>query len=178
MTPVSSSTSYCSASRFFDYFDHRAVADLVRDDNLPAPTRVQLLDSTDTAGSRVVQSLLAASGLVESACTHGNRYLPTDLAALTGSSLAHLQRIVAGLAFGALMERRQPVAAVRENVPAVAEADKILERLRLGEHVFGLAENQAAAQRMDGIRFADVQETDTTGIVNRASRYFGSRGTS
>ena len=95
MTPVSSSTSYCLASRFFDYFDARAVADLVRDDNLPAPTRVQLLDSTDTAGARVVQALLASSGLVEAACTHGNRYLPTDLAALTGASLAHLQRIVA-----------------------------------------------------------------------------------
>jgi hypothetical protein len=136
-----------------------------------------LLDSTSDAGARVVQALLAASGLVEAACTHGQKYQPTDLATLTGASAAHLQRMTAGLAFGSLMERRQPAAADRAKVAAVGEADKLLERLRLGEHVFGMVENQNAAERMDGLRNDDVDYTpDPNDLVIRANRYFGNHG--
>lgn len=175
-TVVTSSTAYCTATRFLDAFDARAVADLVRDDNGPAPTRLALLDEDDTAGARVASALLTASGLVESACTHGKRYLPSELTALTGATKAHLERLVAALAFGLLMERRQPSAARRDQVPAIAEADKELERLRLGEHVFGLNENQEPAQRMDGLRPVDAPSTvRTNSVIVRGSRYFGER---
>lgn len=176
-TPSSSATAYCSATRLFELFDRRGIADLVRDTNASAPTRAAMLDSTDACGAVVVSGLNAAAGLIEAACTQGNRYGPTDLAALTGVSKAHLERINAGLAIQGFADRRPTASVKTDLLSAIAEANKMLDRLRTGEHVFGLVESQEPAQRMDGVRLADdtTNQTFSNSIVSTASRYFGNR---
>lgn len=175
-TPQSSATAYCSAQQFFTFYDFRLVADLVRDDNGQASTRAALLDSTDTAGAIVASALLAASGLLEAAVTQGNRYQVTDLAALTGASLAHLQRVTAGLAIQLILDRRPTASLKPDLLSAVKEANRYLDNLRTGENVFGLVETQEVAQRFDGLRWADAPPaTIANTVVSSASRYFGDR---
>lgn len=175
-TPQSSATAYCTATQFFTFYDYRLVADLVRDNNGQAPTRAALLDSDDQGGATVASALLAASGLLEAAVTQGNRYLAADLGALTGASQAHLQRVVAGLAIQLILDRRPTASLKPDLLSAVKEANRMLDALRTGENVFGLAETQTAAQRMDGLRWANADpQVVANSVVTSASRYFGNR---
>lgn len=175
-TVSSSSSAYCSVSRFFETFDFRLVADLVRDSNGSAPTRAALLDSTSVEGAVVLSALKAGAGLLEAGCLQGKRYTPDDLASLTGVSKTHLERVNAGLALQAILDRR-PTASVRtETLSTVTEANKMLDRLRSGEDCFGFVETQEAAQQMEGLRLADApQSVIDNSVVSVASRYFGNR---
>jgi len=175
MTPDSSLTSYTTPAQLLALFDYRQIADLCRDGNGMPATRLALMDSTTTAGGILAAILLRASGIVEAACTVGKRYTPADLAVLTGASRQHLVALVAGLAMVELSERRWKLSNMAGNPPRDERAAAQLEKLRLGEHVFGLVENQEAAQRMDGVRLEDVDPTEPPGIIERARRYFGNR---
>jgi hypothetical protein len=111
---------------------------------------------------------------VEAACTHGKRYTPADLAVLTGASTQHLVGIVCGLAMLELRERRWKLSSTGP-IPKDERTESQLDKLRLGEHVFGLVENQAAAQRMDGLDIDDLDPSEPPNIIIRAGRYFGNR---
>lgn len=172
-TPLVTATPYCSVARLFIYHDWQQVSDLVRDGDEPRPTKLALLDSANEPGASLVLMLLAASGELESACLIGKRYKPVDLAALTGSGLGRLEKIVADLGFWALQQRRQPGSADPKNVPGALQALAELDRLRDGERIFSLTESADAGNPSVGQPDPSQRPNAVTG---EASRIFGGHG--
>lgn len=165
-TPVSSATSYCSAADFFKYVDVRMIRDLIRDDGTRANQQDALSDANLT------EALLSASGEVESACLVGNKYLPTDLAALTGASQALLRKTVAWLAAGSILERR--LYADRDFPPGVEKAELRLKDLREGVRIFGLQEVMDAGN--SNTTFLTESDLETQNFATfQADRFFGIR---
>lgn len=164
-TPNSSATSYCSAALAAAYVDVRRIGQLC-DDTGTALTATQLL--TDTTWAELLK---AASGEVESACVAGERYSPTDLAALTGVSAALLRRMVALRASWLATLRRLPEA----DMTGVQKwADEQLEALRNGSRVFAFEEAEDAGHQSLVQREAG-DEQDLNRTVTRAGRFFGDR---
>lgn len=177
MTPLTASSSYCSASRLFAFHDWRTAADAVVDsDTTPRPTKASLVDSGSQYGAIIAATLLSASGEVEAACLVGKRYQPTDLQSLTGSGLAFLEKLVADLAFWHLCQRRQPIAANPDNVPGARSAVDMLERLRIGERIFAF--DEAAAAGLPSVVEPAAANTwqGERQTVRQAQRFFGTRG--
>jgi hypothetical protein len=135
---VESGSPYLTAAQYIYHRDARPTGDLARDDG----TR---LDPGSLAGDPTIEELLgAASGELESACGVGRRYTPADLAELSGNSAAYLRHIIAGLAYGYLLDRRgDPSLPVPAFVTAARDA---LERLKEGTAIFGFLETELAGQ--------------------------------
>lgn len=169
-TALGTATPYCTVVRLFVHHDWQQVADLMRDGDEPRPTRLCLQDSTSDPGANLLLILLAASGALESACMIGNRYSPTDLAALTNSGLGRLQKITADLAFWALAQRRQPGSADPKSVPGALQALEELDRLRDGDRIFGFVESAAAGLPSTANPDPGQRPDAVTGL---AARYFG-----
>ncbi len=163
-TPLSSSTPYCSNTLFTTFHDWRNVADLLSDDD------TRLADEATVQGNaKLATLLLVASGEVEAACLVSGRYTPSDLNALNGSTQALLQKLTADLAFWRITQRRWPDANPSGVAGAQAALD-LLERLRLGERIFGLQEVADA-----GLPGASDFEHDRVSV--EAGRFFGNRFT-
>lgn len=164
-TPISSSTSYCTPAIFLEYYDARQVGDLVGD----AGTRVSSASLlTDT---NVQNALNWASGEIEAACLVADKYSVADLQALTGMSLARLQGLCADLAIWKLMQRRLPQVQITEGYRAAQET---LERLRLGERIFGLQEQADAGTPNTVIDTQSVIDTLNLSTT-LSSRFWGNR---
>jgi hypothetical protein len=119
--------------------------------------------------------LLGASGELESACQVGNRYSAADLAALTGSGLHRVRKVVADLAFWALCQRRTPQSGNPETVPGAKQALEELDRLRKGERIFSFSES-ADAGLPETVR-PDPSLNEAGRAVIQAKRLFGSHNT-
>lgn len=126
--------SYATPADLLVRYDARLLGDLVQDANVRL-TSAQLL--TD---ANVIAALLDASGLIESACFVGQRYTSANLNGLTGNSLGLIKRLTCDFAFAFLRMRR---GYDYEQFPLVKESYKLLDRLRLGERVFDVAEVEA-----------------------------------
>lgn len=166
-TPLTSSATLLSAAQFLLRVDPRTVGDLCSRDGTRV-TASGLLSDTVLAAA-----LLDATGEVEAAAMKGNRYTPTDLAALTGAGQARLYRLIARLALVYLYEQRPDL---KEKPSAVLEeVNRQLEELRSGLMVFGTLET-SEAQTMEAVveTAADVQDRNGTSFIAR--RYFGRRG--
>lgn len=173
-TPSGATSPYCTVALFFDYHDAAQVGDMIRDGDGPRPTRARMLDGTSDEYARINRLLLAASGELEGACFVGKRYTTEDLAALTGSGAARLQKLVADLAFWTLAQRRQPGSADPDQVPGAKQALEELDRLRNGERIFPTSE--AANAGLPSVSEPDVsQQIDP--LVSNASRLFGTHRT-
>lgn len=164
-TPLSSSSSYATPTQLLNAYDARQVGDLVGDVN----TRVS---ANDLLTDNNLQAALDwASGQVEAACLRGARYTPDDLNALTGMSQAMLVGLVCDLAFWRLTVRRNPSAQPTEAYRAAME---LLDRLGLGERIFGLEETAAAG--LPESTFVTQQDIDLLRSTTTLSRrYFGRR---
>jgi hypothetical protein len=178
-TIVSGSDSYCSAEQLFSFVDSREIAGLLRDsDTEDLPSRSEMLDDTDAAGALLAALLRAGSGEVEAACLPRGQYTAEDLAAIAASTTNagyHLQRVTAGCTILAAFGRRHTASgAGPDDYLAVRHAREALERLRVGEHVFGLAANIEAGKGMDAVPFIDPNAGQNR-LVNVARAYFGSR---
>lgn len=164
-TPLTSSVAYASAADLLNAHDAEKIGDYARDDG------TRLTPGAILTSTVVAAALLRSSGEVESACVAGERYTPSDLAALTGASQAHLKGIVCDLAFYHLAKRRKPDA---KTVPGYMEAQEALKSLRLGETIFGFQET-ADAGTMSPV---DLSQ-DSTGLLTRPTdimrRRFGPR---
>jgi phage gp36-like protein len=165
-TPSSSSTAYASPADMKTRYDVRVLQELCSDSD----TRISIggLDTNE----RLLAALADASGLVESACFAGKAYQPTDLAALTGVSLAYLKRLVCDLAMGCLFLARPD----RKGEPPKSTelALERLEQMRRGEMVFGLREQQGAGLLDCHIEPASEVEA-RKGIVVEMGRFFSRR---
>lgn len=169
MSAASGTDPYCSVDQLVGFVDERAVRQLLSDTDAPY--------AGDLTESTVLASILRrSSGEVESAACAGQRYLiddtRNDLADLTGNSAEFLAGLVADLAFFRLWSRR-PNNDLK--LPASCEqAQEFLERLRLGERVFGNLEDQeAAAISADQESASDVLARGGPTVI--AERFFGVR---
>lgn len=168
-TPLTGSTPYLTAARIWLYKDQRPVLELLTDDDA-IPTKSDAEDSSTPAGGVLLAALSSASGEVEEYAMVGGRYLPVDLAALTGNGKGRLEGLVADLAFWRLSKRRWPRLKLDE-VSGAEEALAALKRLADGEVIFGTVES------------VDASVPDTTTLdpgddrrtVRAAGRFFGNR---
>lgn len=129
-----------------------------------------------TDNAILIRMLMRASGEVESSACAGQRYIiddsQNDLSSLTGNSAELLTGLVADIAFFRLWSRRPDIGI---KLPVSCEqADEFLERLRLGERVFGILENHRAASVQANIETA-AQVVARGGVVVQAQRFFGTR---
>ena len=165
--PVSGASAYCTIGELLDRYDARIIAQWLSDNER------QLSHADVLASTRLTELLQDASGWVESACLVGQRYTPDDLAALTGNSKRFLTRLVADLTIGMVRSRR----AHNEDapMPQFEQALETLNRLRLGERIFGLQGNMTAGNPTS--EFLKESDIETTNLATfQASRYFGMRG--
>jgi hypothetical protein len=168
-TSLSTGSAYCSPAAFTEIVDWRQAADYVVDsDDDPRPTKDEL-----EASPVLARALLAASGEIEASCLPRGQYTPADLAALTGAAQSHLETLVGILAFWWLIRRRYPASDANTIPASVVDAREQLERLRVGEQVFGTVENTDAGKGMQVLTMR--QSTDFNSTVNQARRYFGYR---
>lgn len=159
--------AYASGYDMVDRFDSREIGDLLSDSGVA-------VDEGDIPGnSKMVAILDDASGEIEAALLVGNRYTTDDLSALTGSSLSHLKRVVCELAMRDLLARRPAYN------PDLLESfekrcNRQLERLRNGENVFNLSEQEdAGVPSVDGPTTLDFQNLNL--VRDRVNNYYPSR---
>lgn len=171
-TPVSNSTPYVTAAQFLQRFDVRVVEDLVTDGK-HRPTITELLDSSNLFGAKLYAALQDASGDIEAACLVGGRYVPADLAALTGNQAALLKRLVSTLAMDYLAQRRcDPTHQVSVQVQ---QTKNFLDALAGGDRIFGLQEViDASHAEIEVDLDTDVEARNMTTYI--AERFFGRRG--
>lgn len=127
--------AYATASDLLDRKDWHTVADLATEDAQNPLTRTQTLNSAIVAAA-----LDSASGAIDAALQQGGRYSPSDLAALTGNSLAYLKHLTCEIAMAYLFSRK-PNYMIERYKAALDLHDAYLERLRKGENVFNVTEN-------------------------------------
>lgn len=165
-TPVSSSTSYASASDLLARYDARVLGDLVAD----AGARVSSVGLATDANLSV--ALKRASGEVEAACLVAGKYTPTDLSGLTGMAKELLIGLVCDVAAWFLMVRRYPDMKPTEAVKMALER---LGQLREGVRIFGLQEAMDSGNAET--TFRTQQQIDTVRLATtQARRFFGVRG--
>lgn len=168
-TPLTGSTPYLTAARMWLYRDERPVRELLLDDDTMA-TEADAEDSGTDAGAILLAALVGASGEVEEYAMVGGRYLPADLAALTGNAKGRLEGLVADLAYWRLAKRRWP-KLTEDEVAGVAEAKAALKRLADGETIFGTVEAVDASVP----KTATLDPGDDRRTVRYAGRFFGNR---
>ncbi len=171
LTSNSSLTAYAAPADLFLLYDIRTIADLVSDDGTRLGGSPNPNPSTVASSPRLLQLLLVNSGRLEASCVKGQRYLPTDLAALTGASQAYLIQIVCALTMGDLFRRRPEMGKADERTE---EAEAALAALADGEQVFAFIETEQAGI-MDDQRNTpgDVENRYLT--VQQCRRLFGRR---
>jgi len=165
-TPNTSATSYLPAAEFLKRTDTRKVGQLCSDTNTAIPIGSLPTDANLEA------ALLDASGELETACLVGKKYDPVDIAALTGSGLSMVYRVLTVLAWNNLIDRRLDLNI--EQHPKTPWAEAVLEALRQGDRILSLSEVQDAGH-LDYQDQTDADEVQRDGIVVQMDRYFGRR---
>lgn len=120
---------FASASDMLNRYDARTLGDMVSDND----DRVSSADLLSDA--KLEAALNDATGRIVAALRQGQRYEVSDLSALTGESSYHLIRLTCDLAFAALWNRK-PYHDNELGDQVQERAEKDLDRLRKGEHVF------------------------------------------
>jgi phage gp36-like protein len=169
--PVSS--RYAEPVDLSSRYDIRTIGQICTDDE-------QELSREDIlANSNVLTALNSASGRVEAALRHGNRYSIEDLQSLTGNSTEHLKDIVCAIAMVRLL-RRRPGSYTDLLAQVSADAEDYLKMLSAGYDVFSIdAQVEAGMISDDGN--TNSENAFLLNIRNNVSdnmigRYFPHRG--
>ena len=167
-TPQSSTDAYATSDDMQAYHKVPVLCELCSDGSAP-------LAAAALANSpRLLKALKAASGEVEAACFVAGAYSPQDLQAMAGTvSGEMLVETVCDLAMGKLYRSYGDRGG--ESPKYVEEAKELLELLRKGQRVFGLAEQQKAGQLSVTTDSPD-DPWHRRGLVRTARRFFGVRG--
>ena len=164
-TVISTSIPYASPADIRDAHDFRQCGDFLNDDG----TRVTTTAAVD-ANSKVTAALMKASGLIEMACTRGNKYSVEDLQSLAGAGRAALVDLCVELAWWKLNVRRW-----KDKVPVETQmALNILDSLSSGERIFPLADQANAGNPQNGFMTFQQWTTLNPAMV-QARPYFGRR---
>ena len=157
--------SFASPAQMLERYDARTLGDIVSD------TGVRVTSANLLTDANLQAALDDASGEIESALYQARRYSASDLAALTGNSLKLLVRLTCQIAFGHLWERR-PWSDDEQRERAIERADKALERLRKGEHVFDLdAQKDAGLPETAQPTVSSIQSLSMTVDESRRGYY-------
>ena len=159
--------AYATGTDLVDCFDVDLLGDLAQDTREPVdPSVVKTLPN-------VLRMLDQASGEIDVALIAGGRYQPAQLAALTGSSQAHLVRITCTIAIALLFKRRPSAAMLELAKPYYDEKEKYLKDLRSGANLFNIEENKAAS--VIELQTVTAVEIDTLNLLpTRMGNYFPS----
>lgn len=132
MTPVSTATNvWATGDDLVAYYDAKTIGQMLSDDG----TAVAAASVPDHA--IVTRCLKLASGEVDAALMHCNRYSQAQLSALADPSLEHLKHITCAVAVWHLQQRR--LGTNPERAEAFRkQAQEHLERLRKGELVLNI----------------------------------------
>lgn len=147
--------AYAEPSDMIARYDSRMLGDLVSDADQQVP-------AVNLASDTVLLAMLEdASGSIDAALSVGGRFIPSDLAALTGAELSHLKRITCDIAFAYLLRRRGGIDAEKHEANLkLAEAH--LERLRRGETIFRIPDTTNSEPLSTGPSLVDVQSLNLT----------------
>lgn len=174
-TPNSSSSAYVTAVQLFDFYTRSIVADTLRwSPSAPRPSYMAMTDSANPAGAKLLVHLNRGAGEIEAACGIAKRYVPDDLAALTGVSQTLLQGLNAARCMWSLYQILKPGSARPEEVPGAKESAELLKSLRDGEMIFGFFETQDAG--LPSVVQANPQALLTPNVVGYALRLFPNYG--
>ena len=124
-------TRYAEPTDLAFRFDIRTIGQLCTDDGQ------ELSREAVMEHENVRMALNDASGRVEAALRHGNRYTPDNIADLTENSLNHLKSIVCTIAMTRLL-RRRPGTYTDLLQQLAAEAEDHLKQISSGYDVFSL----------------------------------------
>lgn len=170
-TTASSTTPYCSAEKFFQFFAPQLAADVLRaTPDAPRPSYMAMLDSTNPAGAKLLVFLSRGAGEIEAVCAIARRYSPADLQALSGMSATLLQGLNAARTMWALYQRLKPGSARPEDCPGAKESEAMLRDLRDGQKIFTFEETMDAG--LPSVQPADANRLLTPNVVSRAYRLF------
>jgi hypothetical protein len=152
MQPNSALTPYLTASQFLLLRDIRTIVQYCSDDPRDgfqsasiSVVRAALTDPTTPVGGVLLQKLMAASGMLESALLRSGRYTAADLLALAGNSAVYMQEVLAALTMYKIATRRPGPELPASVTDAYNEAIKALNDLSEGIRIFAFAEVEAAA---------------------------------
>jgi hypothetical protein len=171
-TPLTGSSPYLTAARYWLYKDERPTLELLADDDTK-PTRADAENASATAGGRLLAALKRASGDIEQYAMSGGKYEPADLAAIVagnGNGAALIESMVADLAFWTLAKRRWPSVQAKD-VAGAQEALDDLQKLRDGVTIFGTVE----AVEAGNVSVTTLDPGDNRRTVRASVRYFGNR---
>lgn len=150
--------------------DINTICDLASDDNAPVD-----IGNVNT-NANILAALADASGEVDSALLVGGIYTPADLASLTANSAAKLKRITCEIAMAFLFARR-PKYDEDGYDKALERAEKWLERLRKGERVFEVTDEDPADGTLPSIDGPTVATYDRLRLmVDRTKNFYPNRG--
>ena len=157
--------SYATGADLVLRFDARTLGDMIGDG--------ESVEEDDVPTHPVVTMALEdASGDIDMALKLGNRYSASDLANLTGTSLASLKRVTCEIALSHLLKRRIGRAEEYEAQRKLAETT--LERLRKGDIVFDLQPQQEAGLA-DSPTFIQADADQSTLLRDRVHNYYPRR---
>lgn len=160
--------SYASPAEFLKRYDSRIVGDLVRDDGEQATATELLYDDNLQA------ALDDASGDIDAALLVGERYYPSDLAALTGNSQTLLIRMCCDIAMAFLL-RRRPSKDADKDTARLELAESHLRKLRDGEQIFYRGEGVDHAGLVDTTGPSTVQLQNLNLMRGRTQNYYPER---
>lgn len=154
---------YAQGTDLLQRYDARIIGDLVGD----AGTR-NLAPATD---QNVITALTDAASQILSSCYYGQRYTAKELAGLAGADRGLLYRLNCDLAFLYLANRRAAFQDSAFYKDAYERSKSLLDALRNGELVFGVAGDMAV-----GVPSNQFPSSQTIASVNllrdRAFRFF------
>ncbi len=162
-TVLTSATAYAAPGDLVNYCDVRQIGDWCSDDD----TRVSA--SNVLTNTIVLAALSTASGRVEASCLKGGRYTPADLQALTGVGQMFLKELVCVLAMYYLARRRR-FRFSETRLPDIAEAEKALKSLELGQTIFSFEDSASA-----GLAATTQMQEPGSKIEHRYTRWLGVR---
>lgn len=158
--------AYADSDDLIARYDEQTLKDLASDTGDPVADI-----STDTA---VTAALNDASGRVQSAVSVSRLYSATELAALTGSSLALLKRITCELAMVFMLERRPEKYGDEYTRRLRQSSEDYLERLRKGERLFDVeVAKDAGLPSIDGPTTVDARNLNL--ITTRTQNFYPSK---
>lgn len=126
--------AYATIADLLKRYDWRNVGDLILDNGNQADQGTIAAD----ASGIIAAALDTASGEIDSAVMRGQRYTATDLAGLTGHSLALLKSLCCKLAFWNLWERRPSWGDPDQFETTRQQARGVLKELKTGEAIFDI----------------------------------------
>lgn len=171
-TPISTLTPYCTPAQWRGLYDVRTLVQWLSDTDVPIDSSPwSVWDSGTGAAQIVTDTLMEASGIVESATLMSERYAVADLQSLIGASAKMLTGIVGDISTWRAWGRRPRNQPMPERCKWAMD---LLDKLSTGTAIFGILEVTQAGVVDHQVESASDVEARAM-VTSIARRYFGRR---